>query len=125
MSDLLVHRESSMRDVLITAVSESAAGLVVNFVAREGEWFAPSEPGADPDGFVRQIRRIVGDGTFTFADRSHQKEAFEVLEAWRSAGKGGLVLTCDVDRQEILISDPATDTVVGVHMAREDLDRAS
>lgn len=125
MADLLVYHESSMRDVLITSVRESAAGLVVGFVAREGEWFAPSDPGAGSDGFVRQIREIVGDSTFTFADRDHQRDAFKVLEAWRASGSGGLVLNCDFDQQSILISDPATGTTVGVHMPRADLDRVA
>ena len=120
MSDLLVKREGLFHGVSIRMVFDSGPGkpLHVAFRARDAEWFAPDQPGATADGWVRDFDpgSVEGELEFGFATEQGRQDALEQLTVWQETPPERLTGVSSLLHQYVGFVDCDTKIGVGVKM---------
>lgn len=124
----MVHSEAFFHRALVVAVDVDygSGALLATVSAEDGEWFDPDSDGADQDGWVRNLRKVVAE--FSFGSYESTPSWLELslarLRHWRDE-RTVLEGIISFERQLIGLVEPGqTGEVVSVQMPPADLDRA-
>ena len=122
MAELMVHRESRLDGALLVAVARPDPKTVTfSYVTQNAAWFAPEDPAAGPDGWLRGICDVTGDGILRFADRTAAADAYERMSRWCEHNTS-LTIASLLDEQATVLLDRATGDSVAVKMSDDALD---
>lgn len=126
--DLLVHRDGRFCGVQIVNVTETRDGdytvFTVAILADRADWFGPDDPGAGPDGWVRNLTNVTGTFTLGTTD-PHFIELWRTwLTRWEADARTDLEGDVCFDRQRVTLTDRRDKIRIGSQMSPGQLDRA-
>lgn len=106
---LMVTNESRLEGVVLTELHADPDTLTITykFVADHGAWFSPSDPLSGPDGWVRGLEKITGDGKFIASTPEQHHRDHALMAEWVTFGDE-LRLGSDVDAQATALWQPDT-----------------
>jgi len=128
MRDLMVGREARLEGVTITTLYADPDTLTIHYqyAADHGAWFSPSDPLSGPDGWIRGLERIEGEGSFECAEREQFDRYYRLMGGWAAYGTE-LRLGSDLNTQCTALWEPGTVPLLTVSVRMDDalLDRAA
>ncbi len=129
MGELSVRRDGAFYGVTIRAVLDSGATapLYVAIRGQRVEWHDPSDPAADPDGWVRSSSADAVEAELELyftRDKVHAR-AVEQLARWQSDPPPNLVGVSSIDEQYVGLIDQGQGNGIGMELTEARQERSS